>query len=149
MDIATGLVSLERLSAGEQSETCIMLDGIKIEDHPLRSGQATLGVMLGECSSSFYCVNHSNVRGGTFDCCVWMPVIFACMHTPVYFLVSLPKYENPKKAAHLCVQMHKITDPNKDKCRLFLIVCVHCLLLLLLLQACNGWEMVQSRPYND
>ena len=48
MDIATGLVSLERLSAGEQSETCIMLDGIKMEDHPLRSGQATLGVMLGE-----------------------------------------------------------------------------------------------------
>lgn len=51
MDIATGLVSLERLSAGEQSETCIMLDGIKIEDHPLRSGQATLGVMLGESSA--------------------------------------------------------------------------------------------------
>lgn len=50
MDIATGLVSLERLSAGEQSETCIMLDGIKIEDHPLRSGQATLGIMLGEIS---------------------------------------------------------------------------------------------------
>ena len=50
MDIATGLVSLERLSAGEQSETRIMLDGIKIEDHPLRSGQATLGVMLGESS---------------------------------------------------------------------------------------------------
>lgn len=48
MDIATGLLSLERLSAGRQSETCIMLDGIKIEDHPLRSGQATLGVMLGK-----------------------------------------------------------------------------------------------------
>lgn len=47
MDIATGLLSLERLSAGRQPETCIMLDGIKIEDHPLRSGQATLGVMLG------------------------------------------------------------------------------------------------------
>ncbi|KAM8886678.1 LIM homeobox transcription factor 1, beta b isoform 1-T1 [Spinachia spinachia] len=47
MDIATGLVSLERLSAAEQSETCIMLDGIKMEDHPLRSGQAMLGVMLG------------------------------------------------------------------------------------------------------
>lgn len=54
MDIATGLVSLERLSAGEQLETCIMLDGIKIEDHPLRSGQATLGVMLGEQSILFY-----------------------------------------------------------------------------------------------
>lgn len=50
MDIATGLVSLERLSAGQQSETCVMLDGIKIEDHHLRSGQATLGVMLGESS---------------------------------------------------------------------------------------------------
>lgn len=48
MDIATGLVSLERLSAGRQPETRVMLDGIKIEDHPLRSGQATLGVMLGE-----------------------------------------------------------------------------------------------------
>ncbi|GLD52687.1 LIM homeobox transcription factor 1-beta isoform X1 [Lates japonicus] len=52
MDIATGLVSLERLSAGEQSETCIMLDGIKIEDHPLRSGQATLGVMLAQAAAS-------------------------------------------------------------------------------------------------
>ncbi|CAI5650940.1 LIM homeobox transcription factor 1, beta b isoform X3 [Oreochromis niloticus] len=51
-----GLVSLERLSAGEQSETCIMLDGIKIEDHPLRSGQATLGVMLGtECHHRSVC----------------------------------------------------------------------------------------------
>ncbi len=56
MDIATGLVSLERLSAGEQSETCIMLDGIKIEDHPLRSGQATLGVMLGESPPLFFCL---------------------------------------------------------------------------------------------
>ena len=48
MDIATGLVSLERLSTRKQSKTSIMLDGIKIEDHPLRSGQATLGVMLGK-----------------------------------------------------------------------------------------------------
>ncbi|TKS79051.1 LIM homeobox transcription factor 1-beta LIM/homeobox protein 1.2 [Collichthys lucidus] len=56
MDIATGLVSLERLSVGEQSETCIMLDGIKIEDHPLRSGQATLGVMLGtDCHHPSVC----------------------------------------------------------------------------------------------
>lgn len=57
MDIATGLVSLKRLFAGEQSETRIMLDGIKIEDHPLRSGQATLGVMLGEFTSSYTTVN--------------------------------------------------------------------------------------------
>lgn len=48
VDIATGPVSQERLSAGQQPQTSIMLDGIKIEDHPLRSGQATLGVMLGE-----------------------------------------------------------------------------------------------------
>lgn len=48
MDIATGPVSQQRLSAGQQPQTSIMLDGIKIEDHPLRSGQATLGVMLGE-----------------------------------------------------------------------------------------------------
>lgn len=46
--IATGPVSQERLSAGQQPQTSIMLDGIKLEDHPLRSGQATLGVMLGE-----------------------------------------------------------------------------------------------------
>ncbi|XP_043966914.1 LIM/homeobox protein LMX-1.2-like [Gambusia affinis] len=33
-----------------------MLDGIKIEDHPLRSGQATLGVMLGsECHHRSVC----------------------------------------------------------------------------------------------
>ncbi|XP_016316903.1 LIM/homeobox protein LMX-1.2-like [Sinocyclocheilus anshuiensis] len=33
-----------------------MLDGIKIEDHPLRSGQATLGVMLGtECHHQAVC----------------------------------------------------------------------------------------------
>ena len=28
-----------------------MLDGIKLEDHPLRSGPATLGVMLGKAPS--------------------------------------------------------------------------------------------------
>ncbi|CAB1414233.1 unnamed protein product [Pleuronectes platessa] len=57
MDIATGLVSLqERLSAGEQSETYIMLDGIKIEDHPMRQGQATMGVMLGsDCHHPSVC----------------------------------------------------------------------------------------------
>ena len=30
-----------------------MLDGIKLEDHPLRSGPATLGVMLGKAPSLF------------------------------------------------------------------------------------------------
>lgn len=63
MDIATGLVSLERLSAGQQPETCIMLDGIKIEDHPLRSGQATLGVMLGE--SLLDCKKNHRLTAGT------------------------------------------------------------------------------------
>ncbi|KAI4820870.1 hypothetical protein KUCAC02_028837 [Chaenocephalus aceratus] len=51
-----GLVSLERLSARQPPETCIMLNGIKIEDHPLRSGQATLGVMLGtDCHHPSVC----------------------------------------------------------------------------------------------
>ncbi|KAJ0067552.1 hypothetical protein NL108_008522, partial [Boleophthalmus pectinirostris] len=57
MDVATGLVSPERLSTEDLSVTCIMLDGIKIEDHPLRSGQATLGVMLAgsECHHPSVC----------------------------------------------------------------------------------------------
>uniref|UniRef100_A0A3B1JSZ2 LIM homeobox transcription factor 1, beta b n=2 Tax=Astyanax mexicanus TaxID=7994 RepID=A0A3B1JSZ2_ASTMX len=51
MDIATGPESLQRrLCVGKGSRCSDMLDGIKIEDHPLRTGQATLGVMLGpEC----------------------------------------------------------------------------------------------------
>ncbi|KAI9521742.1 hypothetical protein NQZ68_003897 [Dissostichus eleginoides] len=54
--LLSGLVSLERLSARQPPETCIMLDGIKIEDHPLRSGQATLGVMLGtDCHHPSVC----------------------------------------------------------------------------------------------
>ncbi|XP_072538177.1 LIM homeobox transcription factor 1, beta b isoform X1 [Salminus brasiliensis] len=51
MDIATGPESLQRcLCVGKGSRRSDMLDGIKIEDHPLRTGQAALGVMLGpEC----------------------------------------------------------------------------------------------------
>lgn len=48
MDIATGLLSVGRHSAEKQLNSFIMLDGIKMEEHLLRSGQATLGVMLGE-----------------------------------------------------------------------------------------------------
>ena len=49
MDIATGPESLQRrLCAGKGSRCSNMLDGIKIEDHPLRTGQAALGVMLGK-----------------------------------------------------------------------------------------------------
>lgn len=48
-DIATG-PELEdrRFSAGKESQSLSMLDGIKIEDHPLRKGPTTLGVMLGK-----------------------------------------------------------------------------------------------------
>lgn len=48
MDIETGLLSVGRHSAEKQFNSFIMLDGIKMEEHLLRSGQATLGVMLGE-----------------------------------------------------------------------------------------------------
>lgn len=48
MDIATGPESLERCFTRGQSDCSKMLDGIKMEDHPLRSGPATLGVLLGE-----------------------------------------------------------------------------------------------------
>lgn len=50
MDVATGPESLERcFSRGPADCAAKMLDGIKMEDHPLRSGPATLGVLLGEC----------------------------------------------------------------------------------------------------
>ena len=52
MDIETGILSVGRHSAEKQFNSYIMLDGIKMEDHPLRSGQATLGVMLGEFRSA-------------------------------------------------------------------------------------------------
>ncbi|MBN3323838.1 LMX1B protein, partial [Atractosteus spatula] len=57
MDVATGPESLERcFSARNQSDCSKMLDGIKLEDHPLRSGQATLGVLLGtECPHPAVC----------------------------------------------------------------------------------------------
>ncbi|XP_030639739.1 LIM homeobox transcription factor 1, beta b isoform X3 [Chanos chanos] len=57
MDIATGPDSLERcFTTGNRAQYSKMLDGIKIEDHPLRSAQATLGVMLGtECHHQAVC----------------------------------------------------------------------------------------------
>lgn len=101
MDIATGLVSLqERLSAGEQSETCIMLDGIKIEDHPLRSGQATLGVMLGESrspaveTSADHCELRAQVKRWTVTP-VWMPLL--CMHAHCCCVSSHPRPWEPTK----------------------------------------------------
>lgn len=49
MDIATGPESLERcFSRRAHSDCSKMLDGIKMEDHALRSGPATLGVLLGK-----------------------------------------------------------------------------------------------------
>ncbi|XP_062854641.1 LIM homeobox transcription factor 1, beta b isoform X1 [Trichomycterus rosablanca] len=57
MDIATGPETLERrISAGKVYERPNMLDGIKIEDHPLRARPATLGVMLGsDCLQQALC----------------------------------------------------------------------------------------------
>ncbi|KAM6986046.1 LIM homeobox transcription factor 1-beta-like [Aplochiton taeniatus] len=56
MEIATGLESLERrFSARTHSACSKMLDGIKIEDH-LRSGAATLGLMIGsDCQHPAVC----------------------------------------------------------------------------------------------
>lgn len=49
VDITAGPESIgRRFLAGNSGDILKMLDGIKIEDHPLRSGQATLGVMLGK-----------------------------------------------------------------------------------------------------
>lgn len=106
MDIATGLVSLERLSAGQQSETCIMLDGIKIEDHPLRSGQATLGVMLGESSFTGYEPQQKNKQTNKITVelraqvkhysTFWMPLL--CLHTRHAGFVSWhPQSRKPAK----------------------------------------------------
>ncbi|XP_072739352.1 LIM homeobox transcription factor 1-beta isoform X1 [Mycteria americana] len=56
MDIATGPESLERCFTRGQSDCSKMLDGIKMEDHPLRSGPATLGVLLGsDCQHQAVC----------------------------------------------------------------------------------------------
>lgn len=51
MDIATGPESLERCFPRGQTDCAKMLDGIKMEEHALRPGPATLGVLLGECGS--------------------------------------------------------------------------------------------------
>ncbi|KAJ3603617.1 hypothetical protein NHX12_028362 [Muraenolepis orangiensis] len=54
MDIETSL--LGRHSAEKQFNSFIMLDGIKMEDHLMRSGQATLGVVLGsDCQHPSMC----------------------------------------------------------------------------------------------
>ncbi|XP_073495872.1 LIM homeobox transcription factor 1-beta [Phyllobates terribilis] len=56
MDIATGPESLERCFNRGQSDCAKMLDNIKMEDHPLRTGTATLGVLLGsECQHQAVC----------------------------------------------------------------------------------------------
>nr|XP_033815696.1 LIM homeobox transcription factor 1-beta isoform X2 [Geotrypetes seraphini] len=56
MDIATGPESLERCFSRGQTDCSKMLDGIKMEDHPLRSGPATLGVLLGsDCQHQAVC----------------------------------------------------------------------------------------------
>ncbi|XP_044162441.1 LIM homeobox transcription factor 1-beta isoform X4 [Bufo gargarizans] len=56
MDIATGPESLERCFNRGQSDCAKMLDNIKMEDHPLRAGTATLGVLLGsECQHQAVC----------------------------------------------------------------------------------------------
>lgn len=48
MDIATSFRSTEKLfSSRNHSSSAKMLDGIKIEEH-IRTGPASLGVMLGE-----------------------------------------------------------------------------------------------------
>lgn len=67
MDITTGPESLgRRFVAGILWEYLKMLDGIKLEDHPLRSGQATLGVMLGKsCLKHLYFTN----------LCLWQHII--------------------------------------------------------------------------
>lgn len=107
MDIATGLVSLERLSAGEQPETCIMLDGIKIEDHPLRSGQATLGVMLGE-SSAIYFFSFLHIRSRVSLCAV--AIILLHVVTQLFcFLVFCLLLCKTNKKGHvlLLLQTHK------------------------------------------
>ncbi|XP_069465486.1 LIM homeobox transcription factor 1-beta [Ambystoma mexicanum] len=56
MDIAPAPESLERCFPRRQCGGSNMLDGIKIEDHPLRSGAATLGVLLGsDCQHPAVC----------------------------------------------------------------------------------------------
>lgn len=42
-------MSLERCFPRGQTDCAKMLDGIKMEEHALRPGPATLGVLLGEC----------------------------------------------------------------------------------------------------
>uniref|UniRef100_A0A2K5L6X4 LIM homeobox transcription factor 1 beta n=1 Tax=Cercocebus atys TaxID=9531 RepID=A0A2K5L6X4_CERAT len=56
MDIATGPESLERCFPRGQTDCAKMLDGIKMEEHALRPGPATLGVLLGsDCPHPAVC----------------------------------------------------------------------------------------------
>ncbi|KAL1785790.1 LIM homeobox transcription factor 1-beta isoform X1 [Sigmodon hispidus] len=56
MDIATGPESLERCFPRGQTDCAKMLDGIKMEEHALRPGTATLGVLLGsDCPHPAVC----------------------------------------------------------------------------------------------
>ncbi|KAF7241110.1 LIM/homeobox protein LMX-1.2 [Varanus komodoensis] len=56
MDVAAGPESLESCFNRSSTERSKMLDGIKMEDLPLRSGPATLGVLLGsECQHQAVC----------------------------------------------------------------------------------------------
>uniref|UniRef100_A0A8C0A519 LIM homeobox transcription factor 1-beta n=1 Tax=Bos mutus grunniens TaxID=30521 RepID=A0A8C0A519_BOSMU len=56
MDIATGPESLERCFPRGQTDCSKMLDGIKMEEHALRPGPATLGVLLGsDCPHPAVC----------------------------------------------------------------------------------------------
>lgn len=48
MDVAAGPEALERCFSRGSTDCAKMLDGIKMEEGPLRSGATTLGVLLGE-----------------------------------------------------------------------------------------------------
>lgn len=63
MDIASGPESLERCFPRGPTDCAKMLDGIKMEDHPLRSGPATLGVLLGESRSLLGRAPEETLRG--------------------------------------------------------------------------------------
>lgn len=69
MDIATGPEPQpRRFSAGKLSQRSSMLDGIKIEDRSLRTGPATLGVMLGKLlQAALWKLNTAVKR--EFTCC--------------------------------------------------------------------------------
>ncbi|XP_038638263.1 LIM/homeobox protein LMX-1.2 isoform X1 [Scyliorhinus canicula] len=56
MALATGSQSLDRCFSRREAEAANMLDDIKMEEHPLRSGPATLGMRLGsDCKHKEMC----------------------------------------------------------------------------------------------